>query len=165
MAARSPAAGLVLYPLYSERSNLYVAPGHPRYATADQDLATEDLAALSLVTDPCFDSIPVPEIASLFAGYARVRADSIEGVALLVASGRYAGTLSDPVVQDVRSLETFRAVCPSRLSYRQDIVLTCRAGNVDPSMRRLIRWVEGGGAATLSPGGAAGVDGQASAGR
>lgn len=142
LAARPPAAGLIQYPLYSERSDLYVGPGHPLHGDPNRELSQDDLRKLALVTDPYFDSIPLPGLTSLFAANTRTRADSIEGVALLVATGRFVGYLPAHVVQETRMLQSLRPVCPDRLSYWQDIVLTCRAGNVEPLIRRMIRWLE-----------------------
>ncbi|WP_157085067.1 LysR family transcriptional regulator [Hydrogenophaga palleronii] len=142
LAARPPAAGLAQYRLYSERSSLYVAPGHPCHADPERELDEDGFRQLALVTDPYFDSIPLPGLATLFAANARIRADSIEGVALLVSTGRFAGYLPDHVVQETRALSALRSVCPGRVSYQQDIVLTCHAGNVAPLIRCLIRWIE-----------------------
>jgi LysR family transcriptional regulator, transcriptional activator for bauABCD operon len=141
IAAHPPAAGLEQHRLYAEPNSLYVGPGHAWHRQPAREIPSDELAAAAFVTDPYSAMIPHAELAPILARGAQTRADSIEGVALLVASGRFAGFLPDHLVSGTASLKALRRVMPARFSYSQDIVLTCRAGNVNPAVRRLIRWL------------------------
>lgn len=137
LAAHPPAAGLQQHRLYSEASSLYVAPGHPWFKRADKTITRESLAVIELVTDPYSVDLPVHARAPSRAG--SPRADSIEGVALLVASGRCAGFLPDHFVDSTRPLGNLRRVHPALFSHTQDIVLTCRRGKAGAVLRVLLR--------------------------
>jgi DNA-binding transcriptional LysR family regulator len=137
MAAHPPAAGLVQHRLYSESSQLYVAPGHPWFARPNKVLTPQDLALASWVADPFWRDLPHAELADL--PVSTTHADSIEGVALLVASGQFAGFLPEHLVSAMPALARLRAVQPQRFGYRQDMVLTCRGGKLQGPLRL---WIE-----------------------
>jgi len=137
LAAHPPAAGLQQHRLYTEASSLYVAPGHPWFKRADKTITREGLAGIELVTDPY--SVDLPAHARVPAETGSPRADSIEGVALLIASGRCAGFLPDHFVSSTRALAALRRVHPALFSHQQDIVLSCRQGKVDAAVRTLLR--------------------------
>jgi DNA-binding transcriptional LysR family regulator len=96
-----------------------------------------DLGSVEWVVDPYSVDLPHPAMAVAMRG--TTHADSIEGVALLVASGRYAGLLPDHLVQGSTALAGLRRVRPERFSYAQDIVLTSRQGKADAVVRVLAR--------------------------
>lgn len=136
-AAGTPAAGLQQHRLYTEHNSLYVAPGHPWYPHAERDPGPDALASGLLVVDPFWAQAPQPVQAPNRCG--QTQADSMEGVALLVCSGQWAGFLPDHLVAATGALHTLRRVCPQRYSHTQDIVLTCRRGKVSPALRQLLR--------------------------
>lgn len=137
LAAHPPAAGLQQHPLYTEASSLYVGPGHPWFKRADKTITREALADIELVADPY--SVDLPSHARAPVRLGSPRADSIEGVALLIASGRCGGFLPDHFVASTRSLATLRRIHPALFSHTQDIVLCCRRGKVDLAVRVLLR--------------------------
>lgn len=138
LAARPAAAGLEQHPLYSEQSGLYVAPGHPWHGrTARRALTEAELAHAAVVVDPYWNELPAAARAGLLPGL--TRADSIEGVALLVASGLFAGFLPLHVVASQPALAGARELEPARFRHQQDIVLTCRAGQLPVPLRTLLR--------------------------
>jgi LysR family transcriptional regulator, transcriptional activator for bauABCD operon len=140
LAAHAPAAGLEQHRLYGEDSSLFVAPGHPWYERAQDDPGTEALRQAAIVVDPYWDEVPQLELAGMLRG--RTRANSIEGVALLVASGRFVGFLPDHLVASTAQLHALRRVHPDRYSDVQDIMLTCKRGNAEPAVRELLRRVQ-----------------------
>lgn len=140
LAAHAPAAGLQQQRLYAEPSSLYIAPGHPWFERADAAITRDDLALLGCVADPY--SVDLPPHAQAAAQPGSPRADSIEGVALLIASGRFAGFLPDHLVASTPALAGWRRVHPAVFSHRQDIVLSTRRGNASPALRRLLRELE-----------------------
>jgi DNA-binding transcriptional LysR family regulator len=138
LAAHPPAAGLQHQRLYAEASSLYVAPGHPWFDRSDGELSLHELEQVACVVDPFSIDLPAPlRNAALRAGH--TRADSIEGAALLAATGRFAAFLPDHLVAATASLATLRRVNPSVFSYAQDIVLSSRRGNADAALRVLTR--------------------------
>jgi DNA-binding transcriptional LysR family regulator len=137
LAAHPPAAGLQQQRLYAEASSLYVGPGHPWFKRSDSTISRDSLAEIDCVADPYSVDLPAPARAA--AGPGSPRADSIEGVALLVVSGRYAGFLPDHLVASNRALSALRRVQPALFSHQQDIVLTCRRGKATAPLRQLLR--------------------------
>lgn len=147
VAARTAPAGLEQHRLYAEANSLWVAPGHPWHARAGDEAATLRLEDAALVTDPYVDTLPpalLPVPPGTAAGSAR--ADSLEGVALLVLTGRHAGFLPDHYVAGTTALQPLRRVQPARYAHRQDIVLICRRGKASPALRQLIRALSAPGA-------------------
>lgn len=141
VAARAPAAGLVHQCLYAEPNSVYVGPGHPWHGAAGSRVSDADLGQAEWVVDPYSADLPHPAVAGAITGRrgATTHADSIEGVALLVASGRYAGLLPDHLVQGCAALAGLHRVRPERFSYTQDIVLTMRRGKASALLRLLAR--------------------------
>ncbi|WP_284615506.1 LysR family transcriptional regulator [Aquabacterium humicola] len=139
LAAHPPAAGLQQLRLYAEPNSLYVAPGHPWFARDDRTISSADLDAMGCVVDPYSTDLPHRHRPPAGA----TRADTIEGVALLVASGRHAGFLPDHFVAASAPLRRLRRVKPALFSYAQDIVLTCRRGKAEPALRQLLRVLAG----------------------
>jgi DNA-binding transcriptional LysR family regulator len=139
IGARAAAPGLQQLPLCSEPNSLWVAPGHPWYDRAEAPRSPQALAALAHVADPYGDELPEPLRSAWRQALPAAHADSLEGVALLVLTGCCAGVLPDHLVQQSQALRALRPVWPQRLSFRQDIVLTCRAGKVSAAVRQLLR--------------------------
>jgi len=141
IAAHAPAAGLVHQRLYAEASSVYVGPGHAWHGARGASVSDADLASVDWVLDPYSVDLPHPLLAGAVMRQlgSATEADSIEGVALLVASGRFAGLLPDHLVQGCAALAGLRRVRPERFSYLQDIVLTSRRGKAAPLVRELAR--------------------------
>ncbi|MEK8033641.1 LysR family transcriptional regulator [Ideonella sp. DXS29W] len=137
LASHPPAAGLQQHTLYAEANSLYVAPGHPWFERADEGITRQHLTEIDVVCDPY--SVDLPASSRLVSGPGAPRADSIEAGALLVASGCYAGFLPDHYVQASPFGASWRRVHPALFSYRQDIVLCCRRGQVEAPVRTLLR--------------------------
>lgn len=143
LAAHPSAAGLQQHRLYAEANSLYVAPGHPWHGQPDGDVRAEDLAGAALVADPY--SVDVPAAVRRLLPAQTTRADSIEGVALLVRSGRFAGFLPDHLAAALAAQgAALRRVAPAVFSHSQDIVLSCRRGKADAPLRTLLRALAGG---------------------
>ena len=138
LAAHTPAAGLQQQRLYAEASSLYVAPGHPWFDRADEELTLAGLEHIACVVDPFSIDLPPPLRAAALRG-GHTRADSIEGAALLARTGRFAAFLPDHLVAATAPLATLRRVNPALFSHTQDIVLCSRQGNADAALRMLIR--------------------------
>jgi LysR family transcriptional regulator, transcriptional activator for bauABCD operon len=138
LAAHAPAAGLLQQRLHAEASSLYVAPGHPWFDRADEELTLAELEHIACVVDPFSIDLPPPlRSAALRGGH--TRADSIEGAALLACTGRFAAFLPDHLVGATAPLAKLRRVNPTLFSHTQDIVLSSRQGNADAALRLLMR--------------------------
>lgn len=141
LAAHPPAAGLQQIRLYAEANSLYVAPGHPWHARPDDTIHAEELAGIAVVVDPY--SVDLPAAAGLVLPAQATRADSIEGVALLVRTGRFAGFLPDHLAAVLAPQLPLRRVAPALFGHAQDIVLTCRQGKAEAPLRTLLRELAG----------------------
>ena len=137
LAAHTPAAGLHHQRLYCEANSLYVAPGHPWFERDDETITLAELERIDCVVDPFSIDLPAHVQAAALRG--NTRADSIEGAALLVATGRFAAFLPDHLVAATRSLTALRRLPPALFSYEQDIVLSSRRGNANSALRLLLR--------------------------
>ncbi|MGA0611147.1 LysR family transcriptional regulator [Caldimonas sp. KR1-144] len=137
LAAHMPAAGLERLRLHAEANSLYCAPGHPCFETPDDEIDPADVQRLNIVVDPYTVDLPLRGIESS-AWQPTMRADSLEGVATLVRTGRCAGFLPDHYVEAVEPLSTLRRIRPEVFSYTQDIELTYRKGAANAAVDLLI---------------------------
>lgn len=122
--------GLTYHPLYKERSSLYCSEHHRLFARADPSMYPGEAGILDLVEDPYTDSLPKHKSASVFRRAAR--ADSLEGVALLIASGDYVGFLPDHFAAMMKHTATLRPIRPDLFSYEQEIDVVWRNGPMNP---------------------------------
>lgn len=128
-------AGLSYHPLYRETSSLYCSQHHPLFRRQDPPIHLGDTATLDLVEDPYTDSLPMHGYAAVFRKAAR--ADSLEGVALLVSSGDYVGFLPDHYAETFKGATAFRRIRPDLFSYEQGIDIVWRNGPMNPFVRGL----------------------------
>ena len=135
VAARAPQAGLNYHPLYKETSNLYCARHHPLFGQADPAIDPGACGLLDLVEDPYTDSLPMPGHSALFRRAAK--ADSLEGVALLVSSGDYVGFLPDHYAAMLGATTPLRPIRPDLFRYEQGIDLVWRNGPLNAFVRGL----------------------------
>lgn len=139
LAAHTPASGLERRRLYAEANSLYCAPGHPCFETPDDEIDPADAQRLNIVVDPYTVDLPLKAFEFEQGTWQpRLRADSLEGVATLVRTGRCAGFLPDHYVEAVEPLSSFRKLKPQVFSYAQDIELTLRKGAPDKAVELLI---------------------------
>jgi DNA-binding transcriptional LysR family regulator len=89
----SPLSGLEYQPLYSERSLLYCAVGHPLFYAADAQLDDARLDAQEAIA-PTF-RLPAEIQARYQALNCTASASDREGMAFLILTGRYIGYLPD----------------------------------------------------------------------
>lgn len=148
MAAHPPAAGLGQQRLYAEVSSLYVAPGHPWHAADAQGLTLGALSTIPVVMDPFSVDLP---FANFSPAKGSARSDSIEGSALLVATGRFAAFLPDHFVQSTSRLSLFKPVRPDLFSYAQDIVVCSKSGTATLAVRKLLHFLSVAGREHPSP--------------
>jgi DNA-binding transcriptional LysR family regulator len=129
-------AGLSYHPLYKETSSLYCSERHPLYFKNDPAIHIGDVGLLDLVEDPYTESMPEHAWASVFRRAAR--ADSLEGVALLVKSGDYVGFLPDHYVHMLKSTGGYRSIRPDLFRYEQAIDLVWRNGPMNPFVQGVV---------------------------
>ena len=141
VAAHMPAAGLERRRLYAESNSLYCAPSHPWYDRPEDQIDPADAGALEIVVDPYTVDLPLRGFSGILR--ATARADSIEGVAMLIRTGRCAGFLPDHYVEAVEPLSTFRRIRADIFSYAQDIELTYRRGATNPLVEKLLQHLDG----------------------
>lgn len=137
LAAHMPAGGLERLRLYAEANSLYCAPGHPCFDLPDEQIDPADAQRLNIVVDPYTVDLPLRGFESA-TWQPTMRADSLEGVATLVRTGRCAGFLPDHYVDAVEPLSTFRRLRPEVFSYTQDIELTYRKGVANAAVGVLV---------------------------
>lgn len=142
LAAHMPAGGLERLRLYAEANSLYCAPGHPCFELPDDAIDPGDFSRLNIVADPYTVDLPLPAFESA-SWQPTLRADSLEGVATLVRTGRCAGFLPDHYVEAVEPLSSFRRLRPQVFSYGQDIELTWRKGASNAAVEQLIATLTG----------------------
>lgn len=132
LASQETPPGLNVHPLYKERSNLYCSEHHVLFHRPDPDVQLGQDWMLDLVEDPYTNSLPM---ADLF--HRAARADSLEGVALLVKSGDYVGFLPDHYVAMLAGTTRLRLLRPDLFSDEQRIDLVWRAGPVNVFVKGL----------------------------
>lgn len=127
-AHRLPA--LSYHPLYKESSSLYCSEHHPLFARADPAIQLGEIGLLDLVEDPYTDGLPMHGSAAVFRRAAK--ADSLEGVAMLVSSGDYVGFLPDHYAAMLGASTRYRSIRPDLFRYEQSIDLVWRSGPMNP---------------------------------
>ena len=122
--------GLSYHPLYKESSSLYCSQHHPLFARSDPAMHIGEIGVLDLVEDPYTDGLPVHGAAAVFRRAAK--ADSLEGVAMLVKSGDYVGFLPDHYAAMLGATTAYRSIRPDLFRYEQSIDLVWRNGPMNP---------------------------------
>lgn len=135
VAAHERLAGLNYHPLYRETSSLYCSEHHPLYRHPDPVIQVGDIGLLDLVEDPYTEALPVIGAAPVFRRAAK--ADSLEGVALLVSSGDYVGFLPDHYAAMLKGNGALRSIRPDLFRYEQGIDLVWRGGPMNPFVQGL----------------------------
>jgi DNA-binding transcriptional LysR family regulator len=130
VASSERSAGLSYHPLYKESSSLYCSEHHPLYHRSDPAVQVGDIGILDLVEDPYTDSLPMHGSATIFRRAAR--ADSLEGVALLISSGDYVGFLPEHYAGMLQKTTAYRSIRPDLFRYEQAINLVWRSGPMNP---------------------------------
>lgn len=136
VASTGDTVGLSCHPLYKEHSSLYCSDKHRLYFRNDPGLHVGDIGSLDLVEDPYTESLPMHGWAPLFRRAAR--ADSLEGVALLVSSGDYVGFLPDHYAELLRPSTRLRSIRPDLFRYEQRIDLVWRSGPMNPFVQGVV---------------------------
>jgi DNA-binding transcriptional LysR family regulator len=118
--------GLDYQPLYSERSLLYCAVGHPLFYIEEAQLTDERLAAQDAIT-PTF-RLPT-EIQDHYAALScTASASDREGMAFLILTGRYIGYLPDHYASTWVQQGRLRALRPESRFYDLSLVTVTRKG-------------------------------------
>jgi DNA-binding transcriptional LysR family regulator len=136
VASTGETLGLSCHPLYKETSSLYCSDNHPLYVRPDPCLHGGEIGSLDLVEDPYTESVPMHGWAPLFRRAAR--ADSLEGVALLVSSGDYVGFLPDHYAEMLKPSTPLRSLWPDLFRYEQRIDLVLRTGPMNPFVQGVV---------------------------
>lgn len=125
VSVRQRLPGLDYQLLYSESNNLYCAETHPLYAACPDGVTLDELASCELVGR----SYAAQEESRLLLGALprTATANDVEGVALLVLTGRYIGYLPDHYVAATRFALPLRRVLPGRFGYNVEMELATRS--------------------------------------
>jgi DNA-binding transcriptional LysR family regulator len=118
--------GLDYQPLYSERSLLYCAVGHPLFYVDDGQLADERLATQEAIT-PTF-RLPTEIQDHYRALSCTASASDREGMAFLILTGRYIGYLPDHYACAWVQQGRLRALKPESRFYDLSLVTVTRKG-------------------------------------
>jgi DNA-binding transcriptional LysR family regulator len=118
--------GLDYQPLYSERSLLYCAVGHPLFYVDDAQLADERLAAQDAIA-PTF-RLPADIQDHYRALCCTASASDREGMAFLILTGRYIGYLPDHYASAWVQEGRLRALKPASRFYDLSLVTVTRKG-------------------------------------
>lgn len=122
----SALAGLEYQPLYSERSQLYCAVGHPLFYVDDQELADTRLHAQDAIA-PTF-RLPPEAQACYQALNCSASASDREGMAFLILTGRYIGYLPDHYAQQWLQQGRLRVLKPAECFYEISLAAVTRKG-------------------------------------
>ncbi|MBC3957028.1 MULTISPECIES: LysR family transcriptional regulator [Pseudomonas] len=118
--------GLDYQPLYSERSLLYCAVGHPLFYAEDAALDSERLATQEAIA-PTF-RLPTELQAHYQALRCTASASDREGMAFLILTGRYIGYLPDHYASAWVKEGRLRALKPGSRFYDLSLVTVTRKG-------------------------------------
>ncbi|WP_298224756.1 LysR family transcriptional regulator [Acidocella sp.] len=111
--------------LYAEQNNLYCAETHPLYSYCPDEVPVEMLMGCEVVGRSYAEQ---DEARQLAGGFVRTAtANDVEGVALLVLTGRYIGYLPDHYVRATHFALPLRPVQPRRFGYAVEFELATRA--------------------------------------
>lgn len=125
ISVRQRLPGLDYRPLYTEMNNLYCAETHPLYPRCPDEASDAELASCELVGRAYAAQ---EEARRLFGQLTRTAsANDVEGVALLVLTGRYIGYLPDHYVATTKFPLQLRRVLPARFGYGVEMELATRA--------------------------------------
>ncbi|MFC5697030.1 LysR family transcriptional regulator [Pseudomonas sp. GCM10022186] len=119
-------SGLEYRPLYSERSLLYCAVGHPLFYAADEQLSDERLNQQDAVA-PTF-RLPAEIQAQYQALSCTASASDREGMAFLILTGRYIGYLPDHYAAFWVQQGRLRALKPASRFYDLSLSSVTRKG-------------------------------------
>ncbi|CAI3786905.1 hypothetical protein AHFPHNDE_00546 [Pseudomonas sp. MM227] len=122
----SPLSGLEYQPLYSERSLLYCAVGHPLFYASDEALDGDRLNAQEAIA-PTF-RLPADIQARYQVLKCTASASDREGMAFLILTGRYIGYLPDHYATFWVQQGRLRALKPSERFYDLTLSWVTRKG-------------------------------------
>lgn len=122
----SPLSGLEYQPLYSERSLLYCAVGHPLFYADDQQIDDDRLNSQEAIT-PTF-RLPAEIQAHYQALNCTASASDREGMAFLILTGRYIGYLPDHYAMFWVQQGRLRALKPKERFYDLSLSWVTRKG-------------------------------------
>ncbi|WP_317663713.1 LysR family transcriptional regulator [Pseudomonas sp. KU43P] len=122
----SPLSGLEYQPLYSERSLLYCAVGHPLFYADDQQIDDERLNSQEAIA-PTF-RLPADIQAHYQALNCTASASDREGMAFLILTGRYIGYLPDHYATFWVQQGRLRALKPAQRFYDLGLSWVTRKG-------------------------------------
>ncbi len=130
VSVRQRLPGLEYQLLYSEKNNLYCAETHPLYSRCPDEVSLDELASCELVGR----TYAAQEESRLLLGTLprTATANDVEGVALLVLTGRYIGYLPDHYVSATKFPLPLRRVLPARFGYNVDMELATRPRSHHP---------------------------------
>ncbi|MGO9817953.1 MAG: LysR family transcriptional regulator [Acidocella sp.] len=125
VSVRQRLPGLDYQLLYGESNNLYCAETHPLYPRCPDGVTADELAECELVGRTYAAQ---EELRMLLGTLPRTAtANDVEGVALLVLTGRYIGYLPDHYVAATRFALPLRRMLPERFGYTVAMELATRS--------------------------------------
>ena len=119
-------SGLEYQPLYSERSQLYCAVGHPLFYVNDAELEDQRLDAQDAIA-PTF-RLPLPAQEHHQRLNCTASASDREGMAFLILTGRYIGYLADHYAEAWVTQGRLRALKPDSRFYELTLAAVTRKG-------------------------------------
>lgn len=123
--------------LYAEQNNLYCAATHPLYRYCPDAVPAEMLTGCEVVGRSYAEQ---DEARQLIGGLVRTAtANDVEGVAVLILTGRYIGYLPDHYVRSTRFALPLRPVLPERFGYLVEFQFATRAK--EPSSRAALNFL------------------------
>jgi DNA-binding transcriptional LysR family regulator len=124
VTVRQRLPGLEYRRLYGECNNLYCAETHPLYARCPDDVGLDEVEGCELVGRTYATQ---EESRQLLGALPRTAtANDVEGVAVLVLTGRYLGYLPDHYVAATKFPLPMRRVLPERFGYHVEMELATR---------------------------------------
>ncbi|PXA70295.1 LysR family transcriptional regulator [Caulobacter sp. D4A] len=139
---RRPMEQLRYHFLYEEVSWLYCTEDHPawRLRAHDDRVDLEDIASYDFVGYPFEHEMERLGVSGLLKRTATVT--HMESIAMMIASGRYLGFLTEHQVAGMGGGKRFHKVAPETFSYASKISVITRQGHPPPLVAAFIQQVE-----------------------
>lgn len=135
--------------LYEEVSHLYCTEDHPAWKKRRDAANPEDIASFDFVGYPFEHEMERLGVSGLLRRTATVT--HMEAIAMLIASGRYLGFLTEHYVSAFGTGKRFRKIAPETFSYASKISVITRQGAVAPLVAAFIDHVETMSQRALTP--------------
>lgn len=129
-------SGLTYYPLHHEEMRLYCAPGHPLFEMPEQKLTETDVSNCEFAAPSFFHRITPDTTLDRFVKTAKT--NQMEGLAILVHSGKFLGFLPRHYAEPWVKQNELREIMSEQYSYKVPFALIVQNTSKPETFRDLI---------------------------